>query len=121
MPGQKLPIPFVGEHVSVFGTWVYDTDHGWNEFHPAWAMEYIDTGKLVVALPPNPPRFDPDADGSSGGGGGGTNCNPSYPSVCIPPPPPDLNCGDISYRNFTVLPPDPHHLDSDHDGIGCET
>ena len=49
------------------------------------------------------------------------NCDPAYPTVCIPPPPPDLDCGDIPYRNFTVLPPDPHHFDSDHDGIGCES
>jgi len=49
----------------------------------------------------------------------------SYPTVCIRPPPPDLNCGDIPYTNFTVLwnvpDPDPHHFDGDKDGIGCET
>ena len=49
------------------------------------------------------------------------NCDPSYPTVCIPPPPPDLDCGDIPYRNFTVLPPDPHRFDADNDGIGCES
>lgn len=49
------------------------------------------------------------------------NCSPAYPTVCIPPPPPDLDCGDIPYRNFTVLPPDPHRFDSDDDGIGCES
>jgi micrococcal nuclease len=49
------------------------------------------------------------------------NCDPSYPDVCIPPPPPDLDCKDIPYRNFRVLPPDPHHFDSDGDGIGCES
>jgi len=47
-------------------------------------------------------------------------CDPSYPGVCIPPPPPDLDCADIPYRNFRVLPPDPHHFDGNHDGIGCE-
>ena len=47
-------------------------------------------------------------------------CDPSYPTVCIPPPPPDLDCSDIPYRRFTVLPPDPHHFDGDHNGIGCE-
>jgi micrococcal nuclease len=47
-------------------------------------------------------------------------CDPSYPSVCIPPPPPDLDCGQIPHRNFQVLPPDPHGFDGDHDGIGCE-
>lgn len=49
------------------------------------------------------------------------NCDPSYPTVCIPPPPPDLDCSDIAYRNFKVLPPDPHHFDSDGDGVGCES
>jgi micrococcal nuclease len=39
--------------------------------------------------------------------------------VCIPPPPPDLNCGDIPFRNFRVLPPDPHNFDGNNDGIGC--
>jgi len=49
------------------------------------------------------------------------NCVPSYPTVCIPPPPPDLDCGDIPYRRFTVLPPDPHNFDRDGDGVGCES
>ncbi|WP_316431261.1 calcium-binding protein with excalibur domain protein [Leptolyngbya sp. NK1-12] len=48
------------------------------------------------------------------------NCDSSYPTVCIPSPPPDLDCGDISHRNFTVRPPDPHRFDGDRDGIGCE-
>ena len=49
-----------------------------------------------------------------------SRCDPAYPSVCIPPPPPDLDCGDIPYRDFTVLPPDPHDFDRDGDGVGCE-
>ncbi len=48
-------------------------------------------------------------------------CDPAYPSVCIPPPPPDLDCGEISFRRFTVLAPDPHGFDRDRDGIGCES
>lgn len=51
----------------------------------------------------------------------GPNCSPAYPTVCIPPPPPDLDCAQIPYRKFTVLPPDPHKFDSDKDGIGCES
>jgi hypothetical protein len=50
-----------------------------------------------------------------------TGCDPAYPTVCIPPPPPDLNCADIPFRRFTVLPPDPHHFDGNHNGIGCES
>lgn len=49
------------------------------------------------------------------------NCDPSYPGVCIPPDPPDLNCGDVSDKRFEVLPPDPHGFDGDGDGIGCES
>lgn len=48
-------------------------------------------------------------------------CHPSYPDHCIPPPPPDLNCDDVPWRNFTVLPPDPHNFDGNHNGIGCES
>ncbi len=52
----------------------------------------------------------------------GRNCHPAYPTVCIPPPPPDLDCGDIPYRNFPVdhRYGDPHRFDGDRDGIGCE-
>ena len=39
-----------------------------------------------------------------------TACDPAYPTICIPPRPPDLDCGDIPHRRFTVLPPDPHRL-----------
>ncbi len=47
------------------------------------------------------------------------DCDPSYPTVCIPPPPPDLDCGDIPFRDFVVLQPDPHNFDGNNDGIGC--
>ena len=50
----------------------------------------------------------------------GASCDADYPTVCIPPPPPDLDCADIPYRRFTVLPPDDQHFDGDHNGIGCE-
>ncbi|HZG67191.1 MAG TPA: hypothetical protein VEZ12_10635 [Herpetosiphonaceae bacterium] len=50
------------------------------------------------------------------------SCDPAYPTVCIPSPPPDLNCGDIPHRRFVVRPPDPHNFDgNDNDGIGCES
>ena len=48
------------------------------------------------------------------------NCDPSYPTLCIPPNSPDLDCRDIQARRFTVLEPDPHRFDGDNDGIGCE-
>lgn len=61
----------------------------------------------------------PGDDGGSGGGGG--NCDKaSYPGVCIPPYPPDLDCADVGFTNFKVVPPDPHGFDGDTDGVGCE-
>ena len=48
------------------------------------------------------------------------DCDPSYPDFCIRSPPPELDCGGIVFRNFTVLPPDPHGFDEDNDGKGCE-
>jgi len=50
-------------------------------------------------------------------------CDPAYPDqrTCIPPGPPfNQGCKITDERRFTVLPPDPQHLDFDGDGIGCE-
>ena len=61
------------------------------------------------------------------------DCDPAYPSICIPPSPPDLDCRDISESDFRVYLPtdsdvpsdlnefDPHRFDGDDDGIGCES
>jgi micrococcal nuclease len=60
--------------------------------------------------------FDPD--------GGVAGCDPAYPDLCVPPPPPDLDCSDIydqGFRHITVLPPDPHNLDGNRDGVACES
>jgi micrococcal nuclease len=61
-----------------------------------------------------PPADAAPAEGERG------NCDPAYPTVCIPPYPPDLDCKDIPYRRFQVNPPDPHFFDGDYDGLGCE-
>lgn len=51
-------------------------------------------------------------------------CDESYPSVCIPSPPPDLDCNDLPFREFRVrrdvAVPDPHRLDQSEDGIACQ-
>jgi micrococcal nuclease len=48
------------------------------------------------------------------------SCDPSYPNICIPPHPPDLDCSDVPYTNFAVRGDDPHGFDRDGDGVGCE-
>jgi hypothetical protein len=73
-------------------------------------------------------RVEPPRAATTGGGAAptpprgivGGGCDPSYPTVCIPSPPPDLDCADIEYRRFRVVPPDPHRFDGEGDGIGCE-
>jgi micrococcal nuclease len=59
--------------------------------------------------------------------GGGTNCNPSYPDVCLKDGIGDWDCagGSGNGPNYIsgpirVLPPDPFDLDRDGDGWGCE-
>ncbi|MFL5767438.1 MAG: excalibur calcium-binding domain-containing protein, partial [Actinomycetota bacterium] len=131
MPGQHLPIPSTGEHVAVFGTWVLDTDHGWNEIHPIWAIRYLDRGTTVHRLPPVPPRYDPDAgqEGGSGAGGaggagsaGGTSGSSAGHYL---PPPHDYDCSDFptqraAQRYLGAFPGDPSNLDGDNDGRACE-
>jgi hypothetical protein len=35
--GGHLPAPSVGDHISLTGAWVLDTNHGWEELHPVWS------------------------------------------------------------------------------------
>ena len=56
---------------------------------------------------------------------GPQRCHPSYPDYCIPPPPPDLDCPDITGRKpfrvrHDVRNADPHGFDRDRDGLACE-
>ncbi len=98
-----------------------------NEFpaHQKWRPLLLDARRQAKAegkgiWGPGPtavPKLPPTAVPTEAPG----NCDASYPSVCIPPSPPDLDCGDIPYRRFTVLSPDPHRFDGDFDGVGCES
>lgn len=45
---STVPIPAIGERVSVAGPWVEDTAHDWMEIHPAW---WISSGRIVPASP----------------------------------------------------------------------
>ena len=70
-------------------------------------------GALVVVLKELIPGAEPPS-----------LCDASYPTVCLPSPPPDLDCNDISFREFYVrrdIPDfDPHRFDQSEDGIGCQ-
>jgi hypothetical protein len=71
---------------------------------------------VIVKAPPvtTPPTTEPAPPQS--------NCDPAYPNDCIPPPPPDLDCADIGHRvEVDHRYGDPHRLDADGDGIGCDS
>lgn len=37
-PASNLPVPAIGDHISVDGPWVLDAGHGWQEIHPVQAL-----------------------------------------------------------------------------------
>jgi micrococcal nuclease len=78
-----------------------------------WSACPDDLGKMIQPAPTV--TTDTGAINISSG-----NCDPSYPTLCIPVGSPDLDCPDITARRFPVQPPDPMRFDGDHDGIGCE-
>lgn len=47
-------------------------------------------------------------------------CDPNYAGACIPVSSADLDCGEITPRDFRVVGTDVHNFDVDHDGIACE-
>ena len=49
-------------------------------------------------------------------------CDSNYSGACIPAFPPDVDCSDLAalgITTFFVSGADPHHLDPDGDGVGC--
>ncbi|MFP4337180.1 MAG: hypothetical protein ACLFQP_04555, partial [Halothece sp.] len=81
----------------------------WNQANPCYPWDFR-RGNCAASAPVAPTNES------------SRNCDPSYPDVCIPPYPPDLDCGEISHRRFQVVGhlPQPEN-DGDGDGIGCES
>ena len=111
-PGQTFTIVDQNEA----GTWYQVIDGPADEGRDRWIaaflveVEVIELGKRAVEpLPPAPPPT-PEV-----------KCDPSYPDFCLGINIPDLDCGEVTWRRFRVLPPDPHRFDGDHDGMGCES
>lgn len=133
--------PSIGDRVTIAGAYVDDTQHAWAEIHPVWALsvsggpfQYSGPqygGSPASALSDNAlatcrtntgapctgyggaPAYQPPS-----GGGGGGNCDPNY-SGCVPPYPPDVDCAQVD-GPVQVVGSDPHGLDGNGDGVGCE-
>ena len=97
----------------------YPPDVKYVDLYLAAQREAREAGRGLWGEPPATPK-PKRTPRPAGGGGGGRACDPAYPTVCIPPPPPDLDCKQIAFTKFEVRPPDPHNFDGDFDGIGCE-
>lgn len=112
---------------------------------PTWEVGILDCAAIgatdFTVYDPDPHGFDPDYDGlgcntgvmgeASGAAAGeaapadASGCDPSYPEVCLPSSP-DYDCADVGFALTVLHDPsigayDPHGLDEDVDGIGCET
>lgn len=70
----------------------------------ATAPPAVPTEEAAASEPPPPPLS--------------TGCDPNY-TGCVPPYPPDVDCSDVG-ESVLVLGSDPHGLDRDDDGVGCE-
>ena len=45
---SRVALPAEGARIQVVGPWVEDTQHGWNEIHPAW---WVSAGRIEPASP----------------------------------------------------------------------
>lgn len=74
----------------------------------------LDPGRAVATGQSGPPTKVAPPSGK---------CDPNYSGGCVPPYPPDLDCADIRALGIApvrVVGSDPHRLDGDGDGLGCE-
>jgi micrococcal nuclease len=92
----------------------------WSQSNPIMPWDWRQ-GRRPAPIASPAPVQTPPVQAPQPAASAAQNCDPSYPDLCIPPDSPDLDCGDISARGFRVVGGDPHRLDRDKDGIGCES
>lgn len=113
---QQLTVPPNVAHADAIGAAVRSARDAGRGLWGACASATTSPPAPLPVVPPTPTPAPPTTAPAPGGA-----CHPSYPTVCIPPPPPDLDCPQIPHRRFAVVGDDPHGFDGDRDGIGCES
>jgi hypothetical protein len=89
---------------------------------PARAVS-VEILPVASVPPPTDPTPDPAASATPSPTPTTTaspGCDPRYAGYCVPIVAYDLDCADVGHR-VIVVGVDIHHLDGDHDGIGCES
>ncbi|MGI8876115.1 MAG: HNH endonuclease family protein [Egibacteraceae bacterium] len=120
-PAEWLPeqgtCRYVAEWAAVKARWSLSVDPAERDALLAQAADCPPASIDVTAAPieAGPPPGPEPAPGPEPGPGGG--CASGY-DPCVPPYPPDLDCGDVD-GPITVTGDDPHGLDGDGDGMGC--
>jgi len=123
--------PYMLNHILINNGWADDVDYGDRKYDQelqdaaAFAQrpgaEVVPLGggfQIPVPVEPTPaPQPDPPEEPAPAPPQPG-NCDPNH-TPCIPAYPPDLDCGDIGFT-VSVIGGDPHGLDRDRDGAGCE-
>jgi endonuclease YncB( thermonuclease family) len=130
--------PYMLNHILINNGWAQDVDYGDRKYdqqfkdaaafaqrHDLGVPSMCDGWEQPVQVEPTaaPPPTQapapevPDEPAEQAPSNGG--CDPNY-TPCIPAYPPDLDCGDIGMY-VTVIGSDPHGLDRDNDGGGCES
>jgi micrococcal nuclease len=116
--GAAAPYFYDGEHGKYAFELLADAKRAKAEKRGLWGAcprTRLDPYRAVDTGTSGPPKTTPFASGA---------CDPDYAGACVPPPPPDLDCADLRALGLKlpvrVVGSDPHHLDGDHDGWGCE-
>jgi micrococcal nuclease len=128
--------PYMLNHILINNGWAEDVDYGdrkydtqfkeaaaFSERHELGVYNLCGDWGLPVAVPPTaapPPTQVPQvpAPPPAPAPQPAPGCDPNY-TPCIPAYPPDLDCGQIGIT-VQVIGGDPHGLDRDKDGWGCE-
>ena len=91
----------------------------WNDPDDAESFVYrasIKRTRIKAAKPKVPQRRSTAPDPAPAA----PSCNPNYSGACLQLTG-DVDCGEISARDFRSTGSDPFRLDGDGDGIACES
>ena len=97
---------------SAAGTVISQSKQAGGEVRPGATITLV-----IAKAPPDtaPPTTEPAPPTQS-------ECDHANPNDCLSSPPPDLDCADIGHRvQVDHRYGDPHHLDADGDGFGCDS